>query len=63
MRSRRPTLARIWEGAWEAGRNGRRNPRLPQEAESREALMARYLDNNFLLSSKLQAFPRGKEGW
>ncbi|MFC0808953.1 hypothetical protein ACFHWW_26530 [Ensifer sp. P24N7] len=48
------TLARIWEGAWKAGRSGRRNPRLPQEAESQEALMALYLDNNFLLSSKLQ---------
>ena len=48
------TLARIWEGAWKAGRKRKRNPPLPSQAESQEALMVLYLDNKFLLSSKLQ---------
>lgn len=49
------TLARIWEGAWKAGRKRKRNPPLPSQPELQEALMALYLDNKFLLSSKLQA--------
>lgn len=48
------TLARLWEGAWRAGRGKAANPKLPGKAVGKPTLAALYTDNGFLPSYKLQ---------
>lgn len=47
------TLARIWQGAWEAGRAGKAAPAQPAAAISRSALAALYMNEAFLKSYKI----------
>lgn len=49
------TLARIWQGAWDEGRQGQAAPAAPAAAVPHATLEQLYRNNNFLKSYKLQA--------